>query len=70
MLFFRSEDHVTRWLDRRQASRGAVLSLPQVWQLARAWYPDRRDPAWHPRAVEASQAILDGLGLTDPFWKL
>jgi hypothetical protein len=70
MLFFRSEDHLARWLDQRGAPRGAVLSLATTWRLAKAWYVDRRDPAWQPRSVSQAQAVLDQLGLTDPFWKL
>ena len=70
MLFFRSEDHLARWLGTRAAQRGAVLTLDTTWRLAKAWYLDRRDPDWHPRTREQAQAVLDGVGLTDPFWKL
>ena len=70
MLFFRSEDHLTNWLVRREAPRGAVLSLATTWRLAKAWYVDRRDPAWRPRSKNEAQAVLDGVGLTDSFWKL
>jgi hypothetical protein len=70
MLFFRSEDHLARWLDQRGASRGAALSLATTWRLAKAWYVDRRDPDWQPRSVSQAQAVLDAVGLTDPFWKL
>ena len=70
MLFFRSEDHLTRWLEQHDAPRGAVLSLSATWGLAKAWYVDRRDPLWKPRSKEQAQAILDEVGLTDEFWKL
>ena len=70
MLFFRSEDHLTRWLEQHDAPRGAVLSLAATWGLAKAWYVDRRDPLWKPRSKEQAQAILDEVGLTDDFWKL
>jgi len=70
MLFFRSEDHLTRWLEQHDAPRGAVLSLAATWGLAKAWYVDRRDPLWKPRSKEQAQAILDEVGLTDEFWKL
>jgi len=70
MLFFRSEDHLAKWLEKREAQRGAVLSLATTWRLAKAWYVDRRDPHWRPRTKEQAQAVLDGVGLTDPFWKL
>jgi len=70
MLFFRSEDHLNKWLAQRNAPKGAVLSLATTWRLAKAWYVDRRDPAWQPRTREQAQAVLDGVGLTDAFWKL
>ena len=70
MLLFRSEEHSTRWLEANRATRGAVLPLTQVWRLAKAWYTDRRDPAWRPRSRAEAQAVLDEVGLTDPFWKL
>ena len=70
MLLFRSEEHLERWLTRHGAPRGAVLTLGETWRLSRAWYPDRRDPAWRPRTAAESQAVLDALGLTGEFWKL
>ena len=70
MLFFRSEDHLNRWLAQQGAPRGAVLSLATTWRLAKAWYVDRRDPLWRPRSKAQAQAVLDDVGLTDPFWKL
>ena len=70
MLFFRSEDHLDRWLEQHDAPRGAVLSLATTWRLAKAWYVDRRDPLWNPRSKEQAQAVLNEVGLTEPFWKL
>ena len=56
MLLFRSEEHVDKWCRDWRFVRGAVLSLPQCWQLARAWYrDDRRDPRWHRRTVDEAQ---------------
>ena len=70
MLFFRSEEHLQRWLDKRGGERGAVLSLADTWRLAKAWYPDRRRQEWRPRTVDQSQAVLDGVGLPREFWAL
>lgn len=39
-------------------------------ELARAWWSTRLDPDWRPRPAADSQALLDGLGLTGPFWRL
>jgi hypothetical protein len=62
MRLFRSEGDVP--------DGGATLSMGVLWELARAWYGDRLDPNWKPRTRDESQAILKGVGLTGPFWKL
>ena len=70
MSLFRSEEHVDRWLAREKKTRGAVVSLEQVWHLAKAWYTDPRDPSWRPRTRDESQAVLSSVGLTSEFWEL
>jgi hypothetical protein len=70
MLFFRSEEHVTRWLRGRGAEPGATLPVDDVLRLARAWYSDPRRPDWRPRIRDESQALLHSLGLTSEFWTL
>jgi hypothetical protein len=70
MLFFRSEEHLDKWLAPRGGERGAVLSLADTWRLSKAWYPDRRRPEWVPRTIEQSQAVLRSVGLTSDFWDL
>lgn len=68
MLIFRSEAHVSTWLAGRPP--GVTLPLAKVVQLADAWWGDRLAPGWRPHTREQNQAILDGLGLTGPFWGL
>lgn len=68
MLVFRSEAHITAWLDGR--TPGATLTLPELARLSHAWWATRLAPDWRPRTREESQAILDGFGLTGPFWRL
>jgi hypothetical protein len=68
MLLFRSEAHVDRWLAGRE--RGAVISITKLAELAAAWWGDRLSPDWQPHTREQNQAILTGIGLTDPFWSL
>jgi alkylmercury lyase-like protein len=70
MSFFRSEDHVDRWLRDTSNAKGAVVPLAQVWALAQAWYTDPRDAAWRPRARNESQAVIDSVGLIGEFWEL
>ena len=68
MLVFRSEAHVDRWLASRP--RGAIIPITKLAELAAAWWSDRLAPDWRPHTREQNQAILESLGLTDPFWRL
>ena len=70
MVFLRSEEHLTRWLDENGWERGATLTAATMNEVARAWWGSRLDPGWHPRTPQESQAILASAGLTDEFWLL
>jgi hypothetical protein len=70
MSLFRSEEHVDRWLQRTNRSKGAVVDLQTVWRLANAWYSDPRWAAWRPRTRDESQQALLSVGLTGEFWEL
>ena len=68
MLLFRSEGHVTTWLAGREP--GTTIPVAKLAELAVAWWGDRLDGDWRPHTREQNQAILEGLGLTGPFWNL
>ena len=68
MNLFRSEEHVTLWLDGREP--GATIPVTKLAELAEAWWSDRLAPDWRPHTREQNQAILDAVGLTAPFWQL
>lgn len=68
MLVFRSEAHIQPWLDGR--APGTTISISTLAELADAWWSTRVDLDWKPRTRAEGQAILDGLGLTGPFWRL
>lgn len=68
MNLFRSEEHVTRWLNGRRP--GATLAVTTLNELAHDWWGDRLDPNWQPHSRQQNQAILTSLGLTDDFWRL
>lgn len=68
MNLLRSEEHVERWLAGRPG--GATTSVGVLCDLAHAWWGDRLSQSWQPRSRDRSQQILDGLGLTGPFWQL
>jgi hypothetical protein len=68
MLFFRSEDAVNAWCRSQQFPRRPIATLPQVWQMAVAWYANRlRAEARRPGPNEIRE-IFARIGLTDPFW--
>jgi hypothetical protein len=69
MLLFRSGEEIDQWCGASGEPRGDVLTLAQVWNLARAWYGDRMAPDFRGRTVEQAQTIFAGLGLTSPFWR-
>ncbi len=68
MLVFRSEAHVTTWLDGRPP--GVTIPITQLAELASAWWGDRLAADWRPHTREQNQAILERVGLTGPFWDL
>jgi len=68
MNLFRSEEHIARWLAGR--TPGTTITVSKLCELAHAWWSDRLSPGWRPRSRSESQAILDRLGLTGPFWRL
>jgi hypothetical protein len=71
MLLFWSEGHLGKWLMDWNMARGAMLSLDQCWRLAQAWYtPDRRQPDWRRYTADETTAILSGLDLVSPYWRL
>ena len=70
MLAFRSEAHVDEWCGRHRIERGAVFTLEQAWQLARAWHADRLSPEWRRATPEEAEAIFESIGLTGDFWRL
>ena len=70
MLVFRSEDHVDRWCEAKGMAPGAILTIRQLWGLARAWYGDRLSPQWRRRTPEEAEEVFTEIGLTGPFWEL
>lgn len=70
MTIFRSEEHAERWVKANQFERGEIVPLDVVWDLAKGWYVDPRQPGWRPRTSKESQAALTAAGLVGDFWKL
>ena len=58
MNLCRSEEHVERWLNGRDARRDDPRR--EVAELAQAWWSDRLAPDWRPHTRDQNQAILAG----------
>ena len=63
MNLFRSEEHVPD-------DSGETIPVATLCELAHRWWGDRLDADWRPHSRDDNQAILDGLGLSGPFWQL
>ena len=70
MLAFRSEEHVDRWCKQRGIAKGAVFTLDQAWQLARAWYVNKLTAEWRRATPEEAERLFGDVGLTGDFWRL
>ena len=69
MLFFQSEEKLNKWLTSNHSERGAVLSIPKLWELSQRWYENRMSSEYHGRSVEQVQEIFKEVGLTSEFWQ-
>jgi hypothetical protein len=68
MLFFRSEDTLDDWCSARQLPRRPTATLPQLWQMAVAWYSNRLSAEARRPDSNAIRQIFTRIGLTDTFW--
>jgi hypothetical protein len=69
MLLFRSEEEIERWRIRTRRGAGAILTLPQAWQLAQLWYHNRLNEDYRGRAPAEAEQIFAQVGLVSDFWK-
>ncbi len=68
MLFFRSEEMVREWCAQQGTPMRPLVTIPQLWGLARAWYSTRLEANARRPGPEEMKAIFDHLGLTGEFW--
>jgi hypothetical protein len=68
MLFFRSEEMVDAWCHARGIQPRPLVSMPQLWQLAVAWYATRLSPDARRPGPDEMRQIFRRIGLDDPFW--
>ena len=70
MLLFRSEEEIAAWCAAQQRPRGAVLTLAQVWQLAKVWYGNRMAEEYRGRTPDAVAQVFADAGLSGSFWQV
>jgi len=68
MLFFRSEERIREWCSALGVAQRPMVTVPQLWDLAVAWYSTRLRPAARRPGPDEIRAIFKGIGLTDAFW--
>ena len=68
MLFFRSEELVSRWCAARGVARNPLVTMPQLWGLAWHWYADRLSETARRPGPDEMRRIFASLGLVEPFW--
>jgi hypothetical protein len=70
MLLFRSEEHVDGWIEQTGRSRGATMTVDQLWDLATRWYAGRLVRGWQRPTPEEAEAIFAAVGLSGDFWRM
>jgi hypothetical protein len=68
MLFFRSEDLIREWCSSRGVEPRPLVTVPQLWDLAVAWYRTRLETTARRPGPDEIRAIFSRIGLPDPFW--
>ena len=68
MLFFRSEEFIDAWCEKRKLTRRPTVRMDQLWQLAATWYGNRLDPDARRPAPEEMRRIFESIGLRGDFW--
>jgi hypothetical protein len=68
MLFFRSEERVREWCAARELPVRPLVTMAQLWGLAKAWYTSRLRPDSRRPNPDEIRAIMKSLGLVGDFW--
>ena len=68
MLFFRSEERVRTWCSASGYPTRPIVTMRQLWELARDWYATRLQPDSRRPKPDEMRAIFGRIGLTGGFW--
>jgi hypothetical protein len=65
---FRTEQDIDQWCVDHALPRGAVMTVPQLWQFAQDWYGGYIGTPWRKRTVGEVVELFRRHGLVGPFW--
>jgi hypothetical protein len=68
MLFFRSEERVREWCSAGGYPLRPLVTMDQLWELAREWYATRLQPESRRPPPAEMRTIFARLGLVGDFW--
>jgi hypothetical protein len=68
MLFFRSEEMARAWCDAQGTTLRPLVTMDQLWALARTWYSTRLEADSRRPKPEEMRSIFASIGLDDDFW--
>jgi hypothetical protein len=68
MLFFRSEEQVRRWCESNGHPMRPLVTMNQLWKLARTWYSKRLQADSRRPQPDEMREIFVNLGLEGNFW--
>jgi hypothetical protein len=67
---FCSESCISAWLVRNDVTRGYVMDLTTLWNLAAHWYDGRMERGYQRREPADAHQYLESVGLSGAFWGL
>jgi Alkylmercury lyase len=67
---FHAEADIDDWCARHALPRGAVLSIPALWDFASDWYGSYLQTPWRKRSLDEVRALFGRHGLTSEFWRI
>ena len=70
MLLFENAKEVERWSERHHITIGDVQPIETVWEFARVWYGNHRNPQWKKWTSDEAREIFARFGLTGSTWEL
>lgn len=65
---FRREADVDAWCVAHAMPKGAIVSLPRLWDFASEWYGNYVHMPWRKRSADEVRDVFARHGLTGPFW--